>query len=132
MLISGMLTSSRSAKAFIRFTPRNGFLQYTGLILLGIIQTISFCPVSAGFFFGILVPLSTESTSMLLNMSFYSFGTGILLLVIILLTAGGKKILSRNTEHRKLFESRIKVFSGIVVILIGIFLTLDRVFNVFS
>jgi hypothetical protein len=132
MIISGMLGSSKSAKAIIQIKSQTGFLHYISLIFLGIIHAISFCPVSAGFFFGILIPLSSENNSIILNMTFYGLGTGLPLLVIIFLTAGGKKIISYYTEHQKLVDSWIKSVSGIVIIIIGIYLTLDRVFNLFS
>jgi cytochrome c biogenesis protein CcdA len=132
MLISGMFGSIRSARTIVHFMPGKGMMHHLGLILLGIIHAISFCPVSAGIFFGILFPLYTESTSIIVNMSFYGFGTGIPLLVILILTAYSKEIASRYSQSRQLIESRIKLFSGVAVILIGIYLTLDRVFNIFS
>ncbi len=129
MIISGMLGSSISARALIQIKPQTGIVQYVSLIFLGIIHAISFCPVSAGLFFGILMPLSSENNSFIVNMSFYGVGTGLPLLVIIFLTAGGKKIISRHAKHQKQVEFWIKTISGAVVIVIGIYLTLNRVFN---
>jgi hypothetical protein len=132
MIISGMLGSSKSAKAFIQIRSRTGILQNLSLIFLGIIHAISFCPVSAGFFFGILMPLSSENNSLIANISFYGLGTGLPLLVIIFLTASGKKFLYGHSENRERIEFWIRTLSGAVVIVIGIYLTLDRVFNIIS
>lgn len=132
MIIIGMFGSLKSAKALLQIKSQTGFVQYISLIFLGIIHAISFCPVSAGFFFGILMPLSSENNSLIANMSFYGLGTGLPLLVIIFLTAGGKKFLYGHSENRERIEFWIKTLSGAVVIVIGIYLTLDRVFNIIS
>jgi hypothetical protein len=131
MIILGMFGLSKSAKSLIQFKPRTGILQYISLIFIGIIHAISFCPVSAGLFFGILLPLSSENGSLIVNLSFYGIGTGLPLMVLIILTVGGKKFISRYSDLQKLIEFWIKPVSGILVIIIGIYLSIDRVFNIF-
>lgn len=130
MIISGLLGTSRSARAFIEMKARSGFFHYISLFVLGIIHAVSFCPVSAGFFFGILLPLSSEHNSFIVNIFSYGIGTGLPLFILIIMTASGKNIISRYSKHQALLERWIKPVSGAVVIVIGIYLTLSRVFNI--
>ena len=130
MIISGIFGPSKSAKVLIHIKPKSGLLYYLNLLFLGIIHAISFCPVSAGIFFGILLPVSSEPNSLIVNILSYGVGTGLPLLMMLFLTAGGKKFISRYSEHQTLIEYWIKPISGAVVIVIGIFLTLERVFHV--
>ena len=64
-----------------------------GAFLLGVIFALAFCPYTAILFFGILVPLSLESTGGFTLPAVFAIGTGLpVILFAILLSAGVTRV----------------------------------------
>jgi cytochrome c biogenesis protein CcdA len=70
-----------------------------GAVLLGIIFALSFCPVSAGLFFGSLIPLSLAHGSKLIMPSLYGIGTGLPVAVFALMIALGTQSVGKAFDR---------------------------------
>ncbi len=93
---------------------------------LGVIFALSFCPVSAGLFFGGLLPLATGAGSRLLLPAIYGVGTGlpvIALAVLLAVSAGG---IGRAFDALARCERVATRVTGAVFILAGIYLVLTH------
>jgi len=95
-----------------------------GAGILGLIFALAFCPVSAGLFFGGLVPLAVEQSSPLVLPLVYGLGTALPVLVFAALLAIGAGWLGRALDRVQVFEVWARRVTAIVFILIGIYETL--------
>ena len=95
-----------------------------GAGILGLIFALAFCPVSAGLFFGGLVPLAVEQSSPLVLPLIYGLGTALPVLVFAALLAIGAGWLGRALDRVQVFEVWARRVTAIVFILIGIYETL--------
>lgn len=92
-----------------------------GAGLLGMLFALSFCPVSAGLFFGSLIPLATESEQPILLSIVYGIGTALPVVAFAYLIATGAR--SLNTVYQKVVSLEkwaTRVTAGIMV-LVGIY-----------
>jgi cytochrome c biogenesis protein CcdA len=95
-----------------------------GAGLLGIVFALSFCPVSAGLFFGSLVPLAAGRSSPLLLPTLYGVGTALPVAVFALLLAAGAGWLGRALDRVQAFEIWARRVTAIVFIGVGVYETL--------
>ncbi len=95
-----------------------------GAGILGLIFALAFCPVSAGLFFGGLVPLAVERNSPLVLPLVYGLGTALPVLVFASLLAVGAGWLGRALGRVQVFEVWARRVTAIVFIVIGIYETL--------
>ena len=103
-----------------------------GAVGLGGLFALSFCPVSAALFFGSLFPLTMKSGNSVVMPSIYGVGTGIPVLGFALLIAFGSKALSGAFNRITRLELWARRVTGAVFILVGVYYTLNYVFEVFS
>lgn len=101
-----------------------------GAGLLGILFALSFCPVSAGLFFGSLLPLAMASKSRVLLPVLYGIGTGLPVAVLALFISGGTHALSRGFGTMQRVERFARPVSGLVFILAGMYLVLAHWLNI--
>jgi cytochrome c biogenesis protein CcdA len=95
-----------------------------GAGLLGIVFALSFCPVSAGLFFGSLVPLATERSSPLLLPTIYGIGTALPVAVFAILLAAGAGWLGKALDRVQIFEVWARRITAVVFIGVGVYETL--------
>ncbi|MFC1564656.1 aromatic aminobenezylarsenical efflux permease ArsG family transporter [candidate division KSB1 bacterium] len=98
--------------------------------LLGILFALSFCPVTAAIFFGSLIPLSIKYNSDIILPSLFGLGTGLpvfLFAVVIAVSAKSINIIYKKVAVIELWARRI---TGVLLILIGIYLSLDHIFEI--
>ena len=95
-----------------------------GAGLLGILFALSFCPVSAGLFFGSLVPLATDQRSPLLLPAVFGVGTALPVAGFAVLLAGGVGWLGSALDKVQAFERWARRVTGVVFIIVGIYETL--------
>jgi cytochrome c biogenesis protein CcdA len=107
-------------------------LGVVGAGLLGLLFALSFCPVSAALFFGSLVPLAIAERSPLLLPAVYGIGTGVPVLGFALLLVFGAKSLGTVFQKLTGIERWLRLGTGLVILLIGIYLTLQNVFHIGS
>jgi cytochrome c biogenesis protein CcdA len=95
-----------------------------GAGLLGIVFALSFCPVSAGLFFGSLVPLAAERSSPLLLPTLYGIGTALPVAVFAVLLAVGTGWLGKALDRVQAFEIWARRVTATVFIAVGVYETL--------
>jgi len=98
-------------------------------ILLGILFALAFCPVSAALFFGSLIPLAVKQNSPIAMPILYGIGTGLPVLVFALLLAFSAKSVGKAFNLLTNFERWARRITGLVFIIIGIYLSLQHIFN---
>ncbi|MBX7105921.1 MAG: sulfite exporter TauE/SafE family protein [Gemmataceae bacterium] len=108
------------------YVDRMGLL---GAAVLGLIFALSFCPVSAALYFGSLIPIAVKSGSFFLVPIAYGVGTGIPVIGLALLLAGGTGRIGWAFQRVTAVEKILRRVTGIAIILIGIYLTLQHVWR---
>ena len=97
---------------------------------LGIMFALSFCPVSAGLFFGGLIPLSVSSESRLVLPMVYGLGTALPVIVFAFLLAFASQQVSKAFNRLTQIERWVRVATGIVFIIAGVYYSLSYVYGV--
>ena len=95
-----------------------------GAGLLGIVFALSFCPVSAGLFFGSLVPLAADRGSPLLLPAVYGVGTALPVAAFAVLLAAGAGWLGKALDRVQAFELWARRVTAVVFIGVGVYETL--------
>ena len=103
-----------------------------GAAALGALFALSFCPVSAALFFGSLIPLATRSGSPIAMPMLYGLGTGVPVLAFAVVFGFGAQALSRTFQRITRLEVWARRLTGVVFILVGLYYTLNYVFEVFD
>ncbi|MDZ4199038.1 MAG: aromatic aminobenezylarsenical efflux permease ArsG family transporter [Kiritimatiellia bacterium] len=98
-------------------------------ILLGILFALSFCPVSAGLFFGVLIPLSVANESAFVLPLIYGVGTAAPVIVFALLIAFASQKLGKAFDRLAQIERWVRRMTGLVFILAGIYYSLLYVYE---
>ncbi len=95
-----------------------------GAGILGLVFALAFCPVSAGLFFGGLLPLAVEQNSPLLLPLIYGAGTALPVIVFAALLAVGAGWMGRALDRVQAFEIWARRVTAVVFIGVGIYETL--------
>jgi cytochrome c-type biogenesis protein len=95
-----------------------------GAGLLGIFFALSFCPVSAGLFFGTLVPLAADRSSPLLLPAVYGIGTALPVAAFAVLLAAGTSWLGKALDRVQAFELWARRVTAVVFVGVGVYETL--------
>jgi cytochrome c biogenesis protein CcdA len=95
-----------------------------GAGILGLVFALAFCPVSAGLFFGGLVPMAVERSSPLLLPLTYGIGTALPVIVFAVLIATGARWLGAALDRVQVFERWARRVTAVVFIGVGIYETL--------
>ncbi len=97
--------------------------------LLGILFALSFCPVSAGLFFGGLIPLALQNGSRLLLPAVYGLGTALPVVffafLIVLSTEAVGKAFHRLTQ----IEKWVRLVAGVLFVLAGLYYSLTHIYG---
>lgn len=107
-----------------RLQQRVDRLGVWGAGLLGIVFALSFCPVSAGLFFGGLVPLATEHGSPLLLPAAFGVGTALPVAAFAILVAAGVSWLGSAMSKVQTVERWARPTTAVVLIAVGVYETL--------
>jgi cytochrome c biogenesis protein CcdA len=95
-----------------------------GAGLLGVVFALSFCPVSAGLFFGSLLPLAVDRGSPLLLPFVYGVGTALPVAVFAVLLASGAGWVGAAIDRVQVFERWARRVTAMVFIAVGVYETL--------
>jgi cytochrome c biogenesis protein CcdA len=104
------------------FGNRLAAIRLVGPLLLGVLFALSFCPVSAGLFFGSLIPISLGAGSSLLLPAFFGIGTAIPVLGFAILIGFGVKGLAGAFGKLGTLNAWARRVTGVVFILAGLYL----------
>jgi cytochrome c biogenesis protein CcdA len=92
-----------------------------GSFALGFLFALSFCPISAGLFFGSLIPLSLQNKTGMILPFVYGLGTGLPVLFFSICIAFGVASLSRWFERIRKIEFYTRKITGVIFIIVGIY-----------
>lgn len=95
-----------------------------GAGILGFVFALAFCPVSAGLFFGGLVPLAVERSSPLFLPLVYGVGTALPVIIFAGLLAAGAGWLGKALDRVQVFEVWARRITAVVFIVVGVYETL--------
>ena len=95
-----------------------------GAGILGLVFALAFCPVSAGLFFGGLVPLAVERSSPLLLPGVSGIGTALPVIIFAALLAAGARRLGAALDRVQVFERWARRVTALVFIGVGVYETL--------
>lgn len=125
MLLADLLNLNRIYKGrillYIRSMNWSGFYAFPFGAMIG----LSFCPATAAIFFGILIPLAVNHDQQILFPLLYAMGASLSLITISAFMNKGVR-LSKNSRVVK-YLPRV---SGWILILIGIILSVQRIYLV--
>jgi len=94
-----------------------------GAGLLGVLFALSFCPVSAGLFFGALIPLAVRANSRVLLPAIYGIGTGLPVVIFAVLLVLGAQWVGRAFHVLTSIERAARPVTAGIFILAGLYLT---------
>ena len=98
--------------------------------LLGMLFALSFCPVSAGLFFGALIPLSTSNGSRFVLPTLYGVGTALPVIVFAFLMAFASWHVGKAFNRLTQIERWVRIVTGLIFIVAGIYYSLVYVYVV--
>jgi len=98
-------------------------------IVLGVLFALSFCPVSAGLFFGGLIPLSTTHQSRLVLPTLYGVGTALPVIVFAFLIAFASNYVAKAFNRLTQVEWWVRIGTGAIFVLAGIYLCLTHIYG---
>ena len=131
MLLLGMLGFSFSlnlAGPRVQEKATRGTVLWSGG--LGFLFALSFCPVSAGLFFGGLVPLSAGSGSSFLLPSLFGVGTALPVIGFAFLIAFAGEHVGKAFNRLTQIEKWVRTVTGVLFILAGIYYALSYIYGV--
>ena len=98
-------------------------------LLLGVLFALSFCPVSAGLFFGALIPLSIREGSRLLLPLVYGVGTALPVLVFAILIAFSAEYVGKLFDRLTQVEKWVRLTTGALFVLAGVYYCARHVYG---
>jgi sulfite exporter TauE/SafE len=98
--------------------PNNGFW---GVLLLGIVFALAFCPYSGVLYFGMLIPMTISSASGLLLPVSFAIATGIPVIIFAWLIAFSVGSVGNLYNKIKVFETWFRRVIAILFIGVGIY-----------
>ncbi|MDA3960873.1 MAG: aromatic aminobenezylarsenical efflux permease ArsG family transporter [Planctomycetota bacterium] len=104
---------------------------YAGPVLLGVLFALSFCPVSAGLYFGGLLPLATKEQSPVFLPVLFGVSTAIPVVFFALLVAFAANRVGRAFDNLRRVESVVQVIFGAGLIITGIYYSLTYTYQLF-
>ncbi len=102
-----------------------------GALALGVIFALSFCPISAGLFFGSLIPLALKYHSRLVLPATFGVGTALPVFVFAIIIGLGIGSLGAAFHKIQKFEWWARRVTGAVFIAVGVYYCLHYIFEVF-
>ncbi len=105
--------------------------KYWSAGLLGVLFALSFCPVTAALFFGSLIPLSLNYNSDIILPALYGAGTGLPVLLFAVVISTGSKSIALIYKKISSIEIWARRLTGFLLVGIGIYLSLDHIFELF-
>ncbi len=97
---------------------------YLGVLLLGIIFALAFCPYSGVLYFGMLIPMTVSSASGLYLPLIFAVATGIPVIIFAWIIAFAVGNLGKMYDKIKTFEKYFRRVVAVLFIVVGIYYSL--------
>lgn len=94
---------------------------FWGVLLLGVVFALAFCPYSGVLYFGMLIPMTMASTSGLLLPPVFAVATGIPVIIFAWLIAFSVGSIGGLYNKIKVFETWFRKIVAILFIGVGIY-----------
>ncbi len=131
MIVAGILFPAQNTlRLSDRFLKKSGHRGLLASLILGVLIALSFCPMSAAIFFGVLLPLAISNHAILVYPALFGLGSGLPLIIMVVFISRSSRVLERSDFVRKSVEDKLRLVAGSVMILLGVFLSLHHVFGV--
>ena len=101
-----------------------------GGLALGVIFALSFCPASAGLYFGGLIPLAVKHESSVTLPLLFGIGTALPVFAFAILIALGTQAVARAFERITQIEWWARRITGVLFVGIGMYFCLRFIFRV--
>lgn len=95
---------------------------------LGILFALAFCPVSAGLFFGALIPLAVKGNAVLMSL-LYGIGTAVPVLGFSFILTFAANMIGSAFNKLTSIEKWVRYTTAVVMIVVGIYLVLRHNFG---
>jgi hypothetical protein len=102
-----------------------------GAGILGLLFALTFCPTSAGLFFGGLIPLAVKNNSVFALPILYGLGTALPVVFFSFVLAFGTQIIGSLFKKIVIIELWVRRITAAFFIIAGIVLILKNNFNVY-
>jgi cytochrome c-type biogenesis protein len=99
-------------------------------LLLGVLFALSFCPVSAGLFFGGLIPLAAAKESHVLLPLLFGAGTAVPVLAFAFLIAFGTRYVGAAFNKLTQVERWVRVLTGTAFVAAGVYYCLTHIYGI--
>ena len=90
-----------------------------GAFMLGVIFALSFCPISAGLFFGSLIPLALNNNFGIIFPILYGVGTGVPVIVFAIAITFGVFAVSHWFKRMTKIEKYTRKLTGVIFVIVG-------------
>lgn len=97
---------------------------------IGAVFALSLCPVSAGLFFGGLIPLALKQESAVLLPAVYGIGTSLPVVVFAFIMAYSSSFLGKAFNMLTQIEVWIRRVAGTAFIVVGIYYSLTHIYGI--
>ena len=94
-----------------------------GALPLGAVLALGFCPVSAGLFFGGLIPLALEHRSYVWLPALYGIGTGLPVVAFAVLLSAGLAWVGSAFHRLQAVERWARRVTAVVIVAVGLYYT---------
>jgi cytochrome c-type biogenesis protein len=101
-----------------------------GAFVMGMLFALAFCPVSAAFFFGSLIPLTVSQSATIALPLIYGVGTGLPVLMFALVIVFGISTVGRIFHVVSKTEVWVRRVTAVVMIAVGVYLSMLHILNV--
>ena len=101
-----------------------------GGLLLGVVFALSFCPASAGLYFGLFIPVAIEYQSSILLPLVFGIATALPVVVFAILIVISANAMAKAFQKLSTFERWARHGTGVIFILIGVYFCLAFIFQV--
>ncbi|MFP4549018.1 MAG: aromatic aminobenezylarsenical efflux permease ArsG family transporter [Fidelibacterota bacterium] len=96
---------------------------------IGVIFALSFCPVSAGLFFGGLLPMAINERSIFIIPFFYGLGTAVPVVIFAFIMAFSSAYVGKAFKQLNRIDLWVRKIAGTAFILVGIYYSLTHIYG---
>lgn len=129
LLLLGIVNISFGGGMSDRLQARVDRMGLAGAGVLGMVFALAFCPVSAGLFFGALIPLAVKSNSVLMS-SLYGIGTALPVIAFAALLAFATRWVGIAFKKLTVIELWVRRTTALVLMVIGLYLIIRHNFGI--
>jgi cytochrome c biogenesis protein CcdA len=101
-----------------------------GAFLLGAVFALTFCPTSASYYFGSLIPLSLKVNSSIILPVMYGIGAALPVMVFAVLLARSAQSVGKAYNVLAKIEWWARIITGWIFVLLGVYFSLKYILEV--